>query len=819
MKIANELPLVVGWKVSTLSPIIASVRYRALLPILALEEQNVKSHLFADGDLTNLDGLDVLIIIKSFSSDDVCLAQEARARGIPLLFDLCDNIFVDGYGKSDTNWVRDIFSSIAKYASAIVTSTVSLADEIHRQSEGNLSVYIVPDGIETQLLVETGLCRLKAAQLSTSRRKNGRCVDVCDRLFQKLKSLKGASFKEVLGRLTRFFWRKFPFQTLKVKCSYLIYSFKASWNRRATQCKSEPSDVSETPCNRYHPDQSTIGGEKSSQRYPTVRRILWFGHHGAPYAKFGLLDLLEIRKELETIALEFPVELVVVSNNFEKFVKFIQPLKIPSRYIEWSVEGMVQHLKDSDIVVVPNTCDPFSYCKSANRTVLSLTHGVPVVATRTPALKDLQECIQLDDFLGGLRRYLMDRDFAIRQADYGRKLVQELYGQSAIRKAWINIIEKIEKKPQHIKVINGELIIVLNLIQDLDLVMPVLKVALRRSLSTVVWCNFSLFKNSPRVRASLEEIGVPWRIWSEEFDKREMVKSFHGAKMVLTASESNLEAHQFPHSLTNIAKEVGIITSTLQHGFENVGLTYSDGFHSIKKVNFASDRIYLWGPRETLHADIPTRTIKKCLSVGSTKDMTPTQADMSALPSESGLVVGVFENLHWHRYSEEYQEFFTEGVRHLVSDCPHVTFIIKPHPAGMWLSSEYPRFKANGKNMIVVNAENLGWKELTAPHIFSYLDAVITSPSTVALDAARIGLPVALVAHSLKLDNYIPLFMIRAKGEWQDFLNSVTNTSSRRALLEANGAFVNRVYTPGDAAERIVDDLMGSLKAQKKKAI
>ena len=73
------------------------MRYRALLPILALEEQNVKSHLFGNGGLTNLDGLDALIIIKSFSIEDVCLAQEARVRGIPLVFALCDNIFLDGY--------------------------------------------------------------------------------------------------------------------------------------------------------------------------------------------------------------------------------------------------------------------------------------------------------------------------------------------------------------------------------------------------------------------------------------------------------------------------------------------------------------------------------------------------------------------------------------------------------------------------------------------------------------------------------------------------------------------------------------------------
>lgn len=811
--------MVVGWKVSTLSPTVASVRYRALLPILALKEQNVKSHLFSSGDLTNLDGLDVLIIIKSFSIDDVSLAQEARVRGIPLVFDLCDNIFVDDYGKSPTNWVRDVFFSIVNCASAIVTSTVSLADEIHRQSENNVPVYIVPDGIETQPLVELGLRRLEAAQLLTATREKGFCADTWAKVIKKLKSLRGASLKVVLCRLAGFCWRKVSFHTLKIKRTYFEYFSKAYRYYQTIQGQLGPSGVPDTLSHRYYVDQSAVEGEAKSQINRTVRRILWFGHHGAPYASFGMLDLLQIRKELEAIALEFPVELVVVSNNLEKFLKFIQPFKIPSRYVEWSVEGMAQHLRDSDIVVVPNTCDPFSYCKSSNRTVLALASGVPVVATSTPALMDLRECIQLDDFMAGLRCYLSDRDFAKRQADCGRKLVQELYGQLAIGKAWLGIIKKMMRSHQGIKGKVGEFIFVLNLIQDLELVVPILKVALRRSISAEVWCSFSLFKNSPRVRASLEEIGVPWRIWPEEFDKREMSKSFYAAKVLLTASESSLEAHQFSHSLTKIAKELGVITGTLQHGFENVGLTYSDDLHSIKKIDFASDRIYLWGPLDTLLAEVPIRTKKKCLSVGCTKDTKPTQADLSAILPKQGLVVGIFENLHWHRYSNEYQVFFMEGIRHLASDFPHVTFVIKSHPAGRWLTSEYSRLEANGKNLIVLDQQKPAWQALTAPQIISNFNAVITSPSTVVFDAARIGLPVALVAHSLKLDNYFPLFMIRKKEDWQTFLVSVANSSCRRALQESNETFVARVHLDGHAAESVVEDLMGCLKAQKKKAI
>jgi hypothetical protein len=145
--------------------------------------------------------------------------------------------------------------------------------------------------------------------------------------------------------------------------------------------------------------------------------------------------------------------------------------------------------------------------------------------------------------------------------------------------------------------------------------------------------------------------------------------------------------------------------------------------------------------------------------------------------------------------------------------------VIKSHPAGRWLTSEYPRLGENDKNLIILDQQKPAWQTLTAPQIISNFDAVITSPSTVVFDSARIGLPVALVAHSLTLDNYFPLFMIRKKEDWQTFLVSLTNSSCRRALQESNEAFIDRVHLAGNAAESILDDLIGCLKAQKKKAI
>ena len=67
----------IGWKVQNLTTRIASVRYRALLPMLALESVDVQNRIFSSSIDLNLDGLDALVIVKSFTPDDLFLAQLA----------------------------------------------------------------------------------------------------------------------------------------------------------------------------------------------------------------------------------------------------------------------------------------------------------------------------------------------------------------------------------------------------------------------------------------------------------------------------------------------------------------------------------------------------------------------------------------------------------------------------------------------------------------------------------------------------------------------------------------------------------------------
>src|SRR3569833_3175182 len=165
--------LVIGWKVATLSPDIASVRYRAVLPLLALESDGYHCRISSEGRPENLAGLNVLVIVKSFTAEDYFLAQEAAANGTPVVLDLCDNIFVESYGDKpgQTKHCADMFVEIAHRAQAVIVTTEPLAKIVQAHIGQYVPVHVIADGIETPELLSQGLRKL--AEAAALERKNG----------------------------------------------------------------------------------------------------------------------------------------------------------------------------------------------------------------------------------------------------------------------------------------------------------------------------------------------------------------------------------------------------------------------------------------------------------------------------------------------------------------------------------------------------------------------------------------------------------------------------------------------------------------------
>jgi glycosyltransferase involved in cell wall biosynthesis len=786
----------VGWKVSQVSTRIASVRYRCLFPLLALRASNIKSTMFDDSRASNLDGLEVLVLVKPMSAGDLALAQEASSRGISVIVDLCDNIFVEAYVGKAGAIPSQTFINIASFASVIVVTTVSLEAIVRQHVTGQQEIIVIPDGLETAETVRAADAFIREIERLRSKSLSALFYRALSWVKGKRRFLRSVAVRKLIHRyyrvsvrlLKRLSWRQL------LKRSYFFYDFTRAALTNQPRRVTRP--ILQT--------QPAIEFGAVDRAY--THRLIWFGNHGADHARFGMLDLLDIAEALDQVGNEFDCELIIVSNSEEKFDHVAKQLRIPARYFPWTIGTTERELSRASVALLPNSKDAFSICKSANRAVLALAANVPVVATLTPALEPLADCIQHDDFLVGIRTYLQDKTKAENDVFRAQAIIESNYGKQAIASHWLRAFAFASQAPKA-KLGAADLIVALHLIQDLDLAMPVIIVAQKRGIKVVACCSTSLIRKSPRVMTALSTLGLESWILDEHLTEPFKLSFPAQTKALLTIAESSLGPHSFTHKLTQVAAARGIRTGTMQHGFENIGLTYTDEIHAVEKIDIASDHIFLWCPVSQLHPKVKPSNRKKCISVGSVKPAALPVSDLTELALPAGKVIGIFENLHWHRYSDEYRQFFLEGVYGLAQKFPQITFLVKPHHAGKWLTGRYKGEIASFTNLVIADPSLSPWEKYTAPSLMNSMVAVITSPSTVALDAARAAIPVALVRFDLELKNYEPLPMIGNSLDWSDFVSECLSDSSNAVRL-AN-SFAQASVMPGSASERILDTLLG----------
>lgn len=165
-------------------------------------------------------------------------------------------------------------------------------------------------------------------------------------------------------------------------------------------------------------------------------RLLWFGSHGSPNAPAGMTDLLLIREPLQALARRRSVMLTVCSNNRDKFQERIGPLDVPTRYVEWSLDGFGAVLTAADAVLLPAGLNAFTACKTHNRLTTAIHAGVPVVATGLESYRDFAAFCTLDDWEGGLQRVSEDNAAERRRALSARDLLDRCWSIQALAPRW-----------------------------------------------------------------------------------------------------------------------------------------------------------------------------------------------------------------------------------------------------------------------------------------------------------------------------------------------------------------------------------------------
>lgn len=355
-----------------------------------------------------------------------------------------------------------------------------------------------------------------------------------------------------------------------------------------------------------------------------------------------------------------------------------------------------------------------------------------------------------------------------------------------------------------------KILLFINLPQDLDMLLPIAERLKKENIPLAVAVSDKAQNQSPRINSLLKAAGIEPKVLNHKAAVAGLQPSLRGIKAVVTASESTANAHKGPYTLTQRANQKGIPTYTMQHGFDNVGVTYFDDEYPIGKITFASQTFFTWGKVSELPAETPAETQAKCVEVGCPKFIDSPFAKISPdqIPGhkpENALVV-VFENLHWGRYSDDYCQRFLQDLEQSAIANPQTTFLIKPHHTGLWLTQRYQGEVPAAPNLIIADPKAPQWEAFTAPALIEIASAVITSPSTVAVDAARSHCPVAIIAYDLALPRYEPLPLLRNREDWQSFINQANESGEKR--LELVESFLRDRLIPGDAVSKIVGHIV-----------
>jgi glycosyltransferase involved in cell wall biosynthesis len=181
---------------------------------------------------------------------------------------------------------------------------------------------------------------------------------------------------------------------------------------------------------------------RPSRRKPRARpQVTWFGNTGSVEPRFGLVNLADIAAEIEAAAHEIPFTLVVVTGDRAAYRRLVEPIGVDSAFQRWDRLGIFRVLRESAVVILPNSRDAFSICKSANRSVLTLSQGTPVVATRIPALDPLDGAMLFDDFRHGILAYLRDPGLAAEHLHRAGAVIQREFASEVIAQAWLAVFD------------------------------------------------------------------------------------------------------------------------------------------------------------------------------------------------------------------------------------------------------------------------------------------------------------------------------------------------------------------------------------------
>lgn len=348
----------------------------------------------------------------------------------------------------------------------------------------------------------------------------------------------------------------------------------------------------------------------------------------------------------------------------------------------------------------------------------------------------------------------------------------------------------------------------MHLAGDVEVLSPIVAAARLGPYDPIVVMHGDLPTKAPGARALIEALGAASVVADPTASPRDWMEAAGRPLAWLFSCETTLRPHRPAHELALAARAAGVATVAVQHGYENVGISFFDEIQGAE-VKFASERVLTWSPLEVLPAELPPETRAKIVAIGRPLPV-PADGGVAAWPPDMPSPdVAVFENIHWHRYPETYRRQFLGDLERICAAFPDRRFLIRPHPQGRWLTERYEGRKPEASNLVVADPRSPEWQPVRAADLIGRAGLVVTTPSTVALDAAQMGAPVALVANDLHLPLYDGLPFIRTFDDFALLLDP----TRWPGLRDAGRRFLENRVVPGSAAEKalaIVSDLIAT---------
>lgn len=412
------------WKLNSIDLAMASVRYRCLLPVQYLNLLGYRSFICSTKqEIDLIPQPDAIIFVKSFKISDLQLALEAYNRKIPIIIDLCDNIFVDNYPSQAQIHPKEVFKQMAAMAEAIVTTGQALKKAIQSEIDERYStkIFIVRDGVES----------LETIQYSENFVRQ-KFVNECDRSLNpepQNSNNKIVNFRAIKEKIK---------QIKKIKDV-----FKINFNKNNVSLRSFDQPTIDNLRSRNL--NAKISNRREKATSDRIKQIIWFGNHGNQ-PNLGMMGIVEISECLLELAKIIDFQLLVVSNNYEKYCQYVLPLSLKTTYVQWTPTNIYDLIVESDVSIVPISTDAFNICKSANRSILSLSLGVPVVATKTPALEPFKDCVLFEEWTQNLKTYLTDSELVQSHIKKAKQIIARDYSGEAIASSWSKIIDRVVQK-------------------------------------------------------------------------------------------------------------------------------------------------------------------------------------------------------------------------------------------------------------------------------------------------------------------------------------------------------------------------------------